>query len=839
MTDQAVGAEAVPRGARSVPAFAGDLRGHGDALAVVTAEGAPLTYTELADRVDALVERLGAQRRLVLVSAAPGVPTLVGYLAALRGGHVALLAAAEHVDGLLAAYDPDVVLRGETPHDCRPGTRHELHPDLALLLCTSGSTGSPKLVRLSSVNLESNAASIVDYLGIRATDRAALTLPVQFCYGLSVVNSNLHAGAALLLLDRSVADPQFWADFRRHRGTSIHGVPYTFELLDRAGLDQMELPHLRYVTQAGGRLDPGQVRRWARVGERRGWRLFVMYGQTEATARMAYLPPTLAVTCPSAIGMPIPGGAISLEPTADGDEIVFRGPGVMLGYAEHAADLARGRTVDALRTGDLGRLRPDGLYEVVSRRSRFIKPFGLRIDLGRVEALLAEEGCTAVCAGVDEDLAVLVRHGPDPDALRSLLAERLGLPARHVRVVPVLEFPRLPSGKVDHAAVPALCRAASRGRAARAGRGRRGVREAFRAVFPLADLPDDATFVSLGGDSLSYVRMTVELQRVLGHLPQRWDTTTIGELTRLPRARRSWPAVETAVVMRAVAIVLVVGSHAGFYDWLGGAHLLLGIAGWAFARFVLDGSPGTVGPARILRSAARIAVPVVVWIGWRAAVQDDVQLQNALLLNYVLDPSAWGYWYVETLVQILVVLAVMFAVPAVRRLERARPYPFVLLVLATALSGRAFPDTDNEFSARLFSPHLVLWLFALGWLVHRSTTPARRWVTAALIVALVPTFFIEAARGSVVLFGLLALLLLPRLRVPRAAVRPIGAVASASLAIYLTHYALLADLAWLPPLVATVAAVSFGVVVWTVLHSLAPRAVALLPTRPAREQLAG
>ena len=843
MTVEAIDGRGGPRPRpAAVPTFVAGLHDHADALAVVGPDGTELTYAQLADRVDEMARRLGDRRRLVLVAAANDVDSLVGYLAALRAGHVALLAArseAPHLRALVARYDPDVVLDGSGQLDeRRPGTRHTLHPELALLLCTSGSTGSPKLVQLSVDGLDANAAAIAAYLDIHGTDRAAVTLPMHYCYGLSVVNSNLARGAGLLLSDRSVTDPAFWETFRRHGGTSLHGVPYTFELLDRVGFAGMALPRLRYVTQAGGRLAPDAVRRYAELGAGSGWRFVVMYGQTEATARMAYLPSELAAGCPTAIGVPIPGGSFEIEPIPDvaepgTGELVYRGRNVMLGYAEQPADLARGRTVHALHTGDLARRRPDGLYELTGRRSRFVKPFGLRIDLNQVERLLADEGCTAVCTGTDDELVVAVRHGPDPDTLRSLLAARLGLPARHVRVVPVVKFPRLPSGKVDHAAVPALCRAAGRG-AARAGRGRRGVREAFRAVFPLADLPNDATFVSLGGDSLSYVRMTVELQRVLGHLPQRWDTTPIGELARLPRARRSWPAVETAVVLRAVAIVLIVGSHAGLYRWLGGAHLLLGIAGWAFARFVLDGSPGTVGPARILRSTARIAVPAVAWIGWRAAVQDDVQLQNALLLNYALDPSAWGYWYVETLVQILVVLAMMFAVPAVRRLERARPYQFALLVLATALAGRAFPDTDNEFSARLLSPHLVLWLFALGWLVHRSTTPARRWATAALIVALVPTFFVETARGSVVLLGLLALLLLPRLRVPRAAVRPIGAVASASLAIYLTHYALLADLAWLPPLVVTVAAVVFGVAVWTALHTLAPRAAALLPARPAR-----
>lgn len=133
------------------------------------------------------------------------------------------------------------------------------------------------------------------------------------------------------------------------------------------GFADMTLPHLRYVTQAGGRLSPEQVQRWATVGASRGWQLFVMYGQTEATARMAYLPPEQAVACPSAIGLPVPGGTLSIEPSDESadepaaesadrgegvGELVYRGPNVMLGYADSSADLAEGRTVHVLRTGD-------------------------------------------------------------------------------------------------------------------------------------------------------------------------------------------------------------------------------------------------------------------------------------------------------------------------------------------------------------------------------------------------------------------------------------------------------------------------------------------------------
>ena len=344
-------------------------------------------------------ERLGVERRLVLVTGGNAIDPIVTYLAALAGGHPVLLVP-ENDDllreSLIANYDPDVIADREGDQwqlvERRHRSIHDLHPDLALLLCTSGSTGSPKLVRLSHENLQANADAIANYLDIASTDRSATTLPMHYCYGLSVINSHLSRGAGLVLTDLSVVERCFWELFEKNRCTSFAGVPYTFDLLDRIGFPDMVLPHLRYVTQAGGRLAPDRVAQYAELADRAGWDFFVMYGQTEATARMAYLPPKLAGLYPDAIGVPIPGGSFELEPVPECSdpetgELVYAGRNVMLGYAESSADLALGRTLDTLRTGDLARRGANGLYSVVGRRRRFIKVLGLRIDLPQAEAV--------------------------------------------------------------------------------------------------------------------------------------------------------------------------------------------------------------------------------------------------------------------------------------------------------------------------------------------------------------------------------------------------------------------------------------------------------------------
>jgi acyl-CoA synthetase (AMP-forming)/AMP-acid ligase II len=306
------------RGTTSLP-LVDDLVGFGDGTALVADEG-EISYRELSRRVAEAAARLGTERRLVRLTARNDVATVVAYLAALAARCPVLLLpdAGESAEAVAAAYDPDVtaVALGDSVRwlEHRPVTRHHLHSELALLMTTSGTTGSPKLVRLSYTNLQANAESIAAYLGIRDTDRAATTLPLSYCYGLSVLHSHLLRGAGLILTELSVADSAFWSLFRRARGTSFAGVPYTFELLERVRFQRMRLPHLRYVTQAGGRLSPDVVARYAALGRRRGWDLFVMYGQTEATARMAYLPPALAESHPGAIGVPVPGGSFRLEP---------------------------------------------------------------------------------------------------------------------------------------------------------------------------------------------------------------------------------------------------------------------------------------------------------------------------------------------------------------------------------------------------------------------------------------------------------------------------------------------------------------------------------------------
>ncbi|HSV37669.1 MAG TPA: AMP-binding protein [Nocardioidaceae bacterium] len=773
-----------PRVSLDTVSFWARLSSFGDRPALLAPTG-DLTYADLAGRVTALAERLGTTRRLVVIEGGNTVGAVVAYLAALSGGHAGVLVPSAEA---VASYDADVVIRQGEVEERREGSAHDLHPDLALLLSTSGSTGSPKLVRLSHRNLTANATAIASYLQIRPTDVAPTTLPLHYCYGLSILNSHLSVGAALLLTDESVTESSFWDDFRAAGCTTLAGVPYTFDLLDRIGFPELVLPSLRYLTQAGGRLDPSTVRRYAELGQQRGFDLFVMYGATEATARMAYLPPEMTLTCPDAIGVAVPGGAFRVD---DG-ELVYRGDNVMLGYACSVADLARGRDLTELRTGDLARKRPDGLYEITGRKARFAKVFGLRIDLERLEQVLAADGFIVQCAdGGDLVLVAMdVSAKPAPPDLRQCAASAAGLPATSVQVLALAAIPRLPSGKPDYSAI----RSASDGSPGDPGEPSTNgcLTELFAEVLHRDVAPDDS-FVSVGGDSLSYVEMSIRLEAALGTLPANWHTTAIKDLAAT-RTRRRWGrAVETNVLLRALAIVLIVGSHTDLFTLMGGAHVLLAVAGYNFARFMLADTPRATRVRRIVASTARIVVPSVLWLALVAPFASSVTWQNVVLLNGVsgtTDWSApWRYWFIEAIVYTFVWMAALVSLPWFDRAERRWPFWLpVGLALAALLTRYSLVELRD--GQEIYRAHVVLWIFLLGWATAKATTHWHRIAVSILVLATLPGFFDQLDRTAVVMVGMLALVWVPAVRIPTLLARPVGLLASASLYIYLTHWQL-------------------------------------------------
>ena len=807
-----------------------DLRSWGDRPALVSADG-QVSYRELHDRVDRRRIELGSTRRLVAIEGSNRIEAVVDQLAALAGGHPVLLvpAGAQTTEAgrrLLAAYDPDVVIGtppGERPDwrldERRRGTRHDLHPELALLLGTSGSSGSPKQVRLSLANVLANAHAIATYLELTPDDRAATSLPLHYCYGLSVLHSHLLAGASVWLTEESVVGEDFWRGFSEHGATSFAGVPHTFELLDRSGFADRDLPSLRYATQAGGALAPDRVAAWARLGRERGFDLFVMYGATEATSRMAYLPPHLATERSETVGIPVPGGDLRID---DG-ELVYRGANVMLGYATSPGDLALGRTTHELRTGDLAIQHDDGLFEIVGRRSRIAKMFGLRIDLDDIEQVLIAHGIDARALEHDGRLVVLVRHGRAAGTATALLTRELCLPSHALSVQTVAVFPSTGSGKTDYPALRAHVDAA-------ATSAPDDVRAMYAAVLGRPDACPSDSFVGLGGDSLSYVEVSLRLERTLGRLPDCWQERSIAELSALRRRPRRWTAhVDLPVALRALAIVAVVGSHTEWFDVKGGAHLLLVLLGFNLARFQLAPGDRQTRASRLRASLRDLLVPSVLWIGTLALVTGAYTWSTVLLVNSAVGPPTWTdqwqYWFLESAAWSAAGLLAVLALPRVHDFERREPWRFGLIWLAGAMAVRLIGTGIEAGPVDRYAVPYVAWAVALGYLAARATSLRQRLVVSALAPVCTVGFFGEPVRELVIVGGLLLVLWVPRVVLPRPVVRLIGPIASASLFIYLTHWVVYPPLDADHDVLAALLSVAVGVAAWQSYEWLRSRAL--------------
>lgn len=338
----------------------------------------------------------------------------------------------------------------------------ELNSQLAVLLTTSGSTGSPKFVRISSDNLIANAEQIVTSLMISSNDVVGATLPLFYSYGMSLVTSHALRGARLFVTDRSVIEPQFWDDAREAGVTSLPGVPQTYSMLKRIGFQNIDLPTLKVMTQAGGALGHEDTIFFHSEMEKRGGKFIVMYGQTEASPRISCLPSEKLTEKIGSAGLALKDSTISIH-SEDGNtlspgeigHVKISGPNVMMGYAENRLDLSLGDTFgNTLDTGDLGYLDGEGFLFLKGRRKRITKIAGARISLDELEQLaqsVSSLNAAAVDGGETGPIIYLRSDLPlDISQFRNAIARELRVPPKLINVLAIDEFPLLPNGKVDY-----------------------------------------------------------------------------------------------------------------------------------------------------------------------------------------------------------------------------------------------------------------------------------------------------------------------------------------------------------------------------------------------------
>lgn len=439
-----------------------------DARTFLTTQDRALSFAQVFAASDRLYKRCTRSVVVLLCDRSP--ETVIAYVGALRAGLVPLLvdatAAPAVIMRTLEAYRPAYLFSpaGMAPDSfalhanigakaalfaATQAEQAALHPDLTLLIPTSGSTGDPKSVRITARNLQSCTDAICDYLAM-AEDRIAVSLlPLHYSYGLSVLHNVMNVRGRIAMTELSVLDRGFLGFCEDQGVTDIAGVPFIFDILRRARLPEGLTRSLVCVTQAGGRLDPLVTKHFLERFAGTHTRYFTMYGQTEAAPRIAYVPPEAAIEKLGSVGVPISCGRVRIDGEGEG-ELVYSGANVSMGYALGHGDLSRADDFQGtLRTGDLATIDTDGFITITGRLKRFVKLHGTSVNLDHLESVLKSAGIDCIVVGRENRVIVCYR-GSDPGEVSAAISCNFSFHPSTVALREVDPLPRTAAGKPDY-----------------------------------------------------------------------------------------------------------------------------------------------------------------------------------------------------------------------------------------------------------------------------------------------------------------------------------------------------------------------------------------------------
>ena len=404
-----------------------------DGVAVVD-EGREVTYRELSALADRAADGLEPHTVKIVING-QDLDTVALFVGCVNKGVVPLM--------LPATIDPELLAKLRDAYEGRPTAS-----ELALLLTTSGSTGSPKLVRIGRANLAADNKMSEMLFALDASTRMTMILPICYAWGLSVACSVLGAGGTLVMTRKTVMDAELADVMLASRATHLAGVPYMYEVLDRFGFFDRAFPSLKGLLVSGGALAPALRRKFALFAKDRGLAFSEGYGQTETTGVMSAIRTDLMPERIGSIGRAGEGGAFRV----DEGELVYEGPIVAMGYATCAEDLLKGDEWKGVRrTGDLAAIDAEGYVTLSGRASRFLKIFGNRVSLDEVENLVKDRFAGAGCAatGSDGDLRVFVAAAA-ADEVERFLVSKLHFNATVMKVRALDAIPLNANGKTDY-----------------------------------------------------------------------------------------------------------------------------------------------------------------------------------------------------------------------------------------------------------------------------------------------------------------------------------------------------------------------------------------------------
>lgn len=463
-----------------------NLKNWADNTCLIDQKYGQFTYSDVYGIISNICSNL-EPRGLMLCLCRNSIGSVTGYIAAINNETVPLLIDANTDQGLIERYidnySPDYIWCPKDiyindfkniyeSHDYKllkisKSVAKNIHPSLALLLPTSGSTGSIKLVRLSYANIISNTKSIVDYLEIKSEHCTITTLPMHYTFGLSIINTYLYSGASIVLSTSTIMEKQFWSIFESNPITSISGVPYTFEMLEKIKFFKKKHGNLQVITQAGGKLGESLQYLISDYANKYNIKFYVMYGQTEATARMSYLPPGQSKSKIGSIGIAIPGGKFKIfddngNEILDSDtqgELIYYGDNVSMGYSENIEDLSKGNLLEnILHTGDIATKDQDGYFYIKGRKSRFVKIYGARFSLFEIESSLFEKynHYGFCCIGSDDNLKIITETSIELIEIKKYVAKKFKINTQAISCNYTETLPRTSSGKISYKEIEEL-----------------------------------------------------------------------------------------------------------------------------------------------------------------------------------------------------------------------------------------------------------------------------------------------------------------------------------------------------------------------------------------------
>lgn len=435
-----------------------------DKFALISQKGEQISYKNLVEFCDAFNTNFN-KRSLLLIRCEVCIEVIMAYVAALRG-KVPMMMVESNVecDEIVFQYEPeyiwqnvkltitegykvswsrgDFVLLKKTNQVC-----YEINDELALLLSTSGSTGSAKFVRISYKNIEFSTKVVADSLNIQEGNVAIVTLPLAYIYGLSVINTYLYVGATLLIPYVPMIQKSFWDFFKEYAGTFIYGVPYTYEVIRKLNILSRGLTGLKLMAVAGGKISQENERYMLDMSIKYGFDFASMYGQTEATGRISTTFLNRNIDKFGSAGQVISGGRIDIQD----DEIIYYGENVAMGYANGYKDLCKGdEWKGVLKTGDVGCIDEDGFVYINGRKKRIAKINGYRLSLDEVEKRLSNSlSISCVCIEKSDRLYVVYEDGEmNVEMMKKELERITHLHKNCFDIKAVSRIPRNSSGKI-------------------------------------------------------------------------------------------------------------------------------------------------------------------------------------------------------------------------------------------------------------------------------------------------------------------------------------------------------------------------------------------------------